>query len=421
MMNKFTATLIVSAGLALSPFAAPALSAASAVEPSEDSDFTAYWFVTMWGDCADGAGGRNWSAEVDYAGAPLNHELIFLNQSWVGAFPRPGIHLYEREPSRWQIHFDKIARDMDRWVPEDYTGLVIIDYERWRPVWERTRNMRNDRAHERAEDYDFLLDWRDTIRETRRDEYYSHDQDSRLQFVYDTYDEMAIRFHVETLRECKRLRPNAQWSYFNFPQLHYLSDETPRGVIGYGDLSHRASRINDKMQPIFDEMDFMVPSIYPRAWTVENNNFISELPRNRQNRTPNNEAFISSMVAEAARLGNGKPVYPIVSLQYYFVSWRPFLNAVNIRQAVEVSRDSGADGLIFWGAVTTPDAWNDMQYMIHDRLAPILIDQLGQESEDPQIADGAGGDSLGGQGPGSTGGKSGGGTVVTSVLTVDGD
>jgi hypothetical protein len=424
MLNKLTATLFLSAGLALSPLAGSA--AASPDEPS--SEFTTYWSVSMWGNCAPGAGGRNWDQEIDFAGAPLDRDLIFLNQSWVGAFPRPGIHLYELEPERWEVHFRKLARDLERRIPEDYTGIVVIDYERWKPVWERTRNVRNDGASERAEDYDFLLDWRDAIRETRRDEYYAHGPDTRLQYVYDTYDEMALRFYVETLRECKRLRPNAQWSVFNFPQMRYHSSETPRTVIGYGDGSYVASRINDRMQELFDEMDVIVPSIYPQAWTVSGNNFVDWLPRQRQNRDRANEEFIESMVAEAQRLAHGKPVYPIVSLQYYMgIQPIPWLNEINIRQAIEVSRDSGAAGLIFWGAVTEPESWDQLQTMLYDRLSPALIELVGpgEDSGDPKIVDNA---NLGGPGGGrhnTANGKSrgagGDGTVISSVITVDGD
>jgi len=436
LMHKFTATLIASVGLSLSPMAGAAMA-----EESDDG-FQTYWSVAMWGGCEEGAGGRNWQEEIDFAGADISRNLIFMNQSRIGLFPKPGIHLFERDPSLWDRHLNKIRADMNRWIPEDFTGLVVIDYERWRPNWDRTRNERNDAAPETAEDHDFLLDWRDAIRDTRREEYYSHGQDTRLQFVYDTYDESALRFYVETIRECKRLRPNAKWSYFNFPKLRYMCDETPRGTIGYGDLTHHASAINDKMQELFDEMDVIVPSIYPQKWTVEGDNFVDFLPQNKQNRSPGNEAFVSSMVAEAMRLGQGKPVYPIVSMQYYFgINPRPWLNELNIRQAIEVSRNAGASGLILWEDVVTPQEWDNLQAMIYDRLAPIIIELVGSSDDsDGGYADGGSGDQgddingpggsddgrpggSGGQAGDDSGGKGGRGskTRLSSVLTVDGD
>lgn len=433
LMNKLAATLAASVGLAVSPLA----SAALAEEPSDG--FQTYWSVSMWGGCEDGAGGRNWQDEIDFAGADISRDLVFLAQHRVGLFPKPGIHLYERDPSLWDRHFRKLRSDMNRWVPEDFTGLVVIDYERWRATWDRTRNERNDAAPETAEDHDFLLDWRDAIRDTRREEYYGHGQDTRLQFVYDTYDEMALRFYIETIRECKRLRPNAQFSYFNYPKLRYMCDETPQGAIGYGDLTHRASEINDKMQALYDEMDFIVPSIYPKKWTVEGNAFVDFLPQNKQNRVPGNEQFVSSMVGEAMRLGDGKPVYPIISLQYYFgVTPQPWINELNIRQAIEVSRNAGASGLILWEDVIHPSEWNELQAMIHDRLAPAIIDLVGSADDSGgDYADNGSGDQggdIGGPGgggddlgrPGAPGGSTGGGkggskTRVTSVLTVDGN
>ncbi|RMH13265.1 MAG: hypothetical protein D6695_04535 [Planctomycetota bacterium] len=412
-VKRITAAIIASVGLASLPSTCPTASAAASENQSGGaSDFTVFWSVAMFGDVADGAGGRHWQDEIDFEGAAISRDLIFLAQFKVGAFPRPGIHVLELEPERWDRHWSKLANDLDRYVPEDFTGIVVIDYERWRPAWERTRNIRNDQAPYLAEDHDYLLDWRDAIRETRRDEYYSHSRETRLQYVYDTYDEMSLRFYLETLRECKRLRPNAKWTYFNFPKMLYYSPETPDGVIGYGDLSHNASRINDKLQALYDEMDVIVPSIYPQKWTVVGNNWVPWLPLRYQNRTQGNEAFISSNVAEARRLANGKPVYPIISLRYY-MRWPElyWLNDLNIRMAITVSRDAGADGLILWDGIRTREEWYALQEMISDRLAPAVRELVGTTGPENGGHNTAGGNA----------GNQDKTTVISGVLTVGGN
>lgn len=403
------AALVASTGLSLAPMG-PAASAASASQSNADSDdFQVYWGVCMFQDVAPGAGGRDWQNDLDFDGASINRDLIFLTQFRVGQFPKAGIHMFELNPELWDRHFEKLARDMDTYVPEDFRGIVVIDYERWRPTWERTRNVSNDRGPVHAEDFDFLIDWRDAIRETRADEYAAVPASQRLQYVHDTYDEASLRFYVETIRECKRLRPNAQWTYFNFPKLRYFcAEETPRGTIGYGDLSHRASRINDKIQPLFDEMDVIVPSIYPQNWTVVGNQFRTDMPVNRQNREAGNQAFIATNVAEAMRLADGKPVLPIISLRYY-MRWpeRLWLNDVNIRQAISVSQEAGANGLILWEGIGTRDEWNQLQDMVSNRLAPAMHDLLGSGRSD--VADNGGK------------GDNNGGNTMSSVMTVGND
>ncbi len=415
MMNRIAATLIASVGLALSPVTVSTLGALLPSQSEPDGEFEVLWGVQMFGDL-DAENGRNWQEEFDFDGADISRDLIFLTQYRVGTFPKAGIHLFERDPSLWDRHYDKIRRDMDRYVPEDFTGIVVIDYERWRTTWTRTRNIRTDEEPVDALDHDYLLDWRDAIRDTRTDEYFSHGQDTRLQYVFDTYEEMALRFYIETIRECKRLRPNAKWSFFNYPRLRYNSGETPPGVIGYGDLTHEASRINDRIQSLFDEMDVIVPSIYPQHWTVEGNDFRDDLPRRKQNRVQGTTAFISTNVAEAIRLGRGKPVYPIISLRYYMnYPEHPWLNEVNIRLAIAVSEAAGASGLMLWEGIGTEEEWSELQAMTFDRLAPAVRELVGTSNDNggDDMADEAGG---AGQDTGKR--RS---SIVSGVLTIGGN
>jgi glycosyl hydrolase family 56 (putative hyaluronidase) len=423
MMNRIAATFIAAAGLALSPITVHTEAASLFTSSEPGDDFEVLWGVEMFDEVEEGVDGRNWQEELDFDDAEISRDLIFLTQFRVGAFPKAGIHMFERDPSLWDLHYDKIRRDMDLYVPEDFTGIVVIDYERWRTTWTRTRNVRDDEQPVDALDHDFLLDWRDAIRDTRTDEYFGHGQDTRLQYVFDSYEEMALRFYIETIRECKRLRPNAQWTFFNYPRLRYNSQETPRGVIGYGDLSHEASRINDRIQSLFDEMDVIVPSIYPQHWTVEGNNFIDELPRNKQNRVQGANAFITTNVTEALRLGRGKPVYPIISLRYYMnLPQHPWLNDLNIRLAIQFSEAAGASGLILWEGIGTREEWSGLQAMMLDRLAPAVRELVGTADDNGGGSDGGdGGDDMA-DGAGGSGQNTGKGrdSIVSGVLTIGG-
>jgi hypothetical protein len=378
-MNQLASAMVACVGLSLSPFAT---SASASFGGDDNQDFTVFWAVNMFQEVQEGTGGRNWQADFDFGGAPISRDVIFLTQARVGAFPRPGIHLYEADPAGWNRHMAKLRRDIPQYVSEDFNGIVVIDYETWRPYWERTRNQPG-RQNRFGDNLAFLDLWHDTIKQTRAAEYNALPASRRQQFVYDTYDEVSLRFFMETLQECKRLRPNAQWTYFNFPKLRYYSNETPRGTIGYGDLTHEASRINNKIQALYDEMDVIVPSIYPQHWTVEGNSFVSFLPRNRQNRTHATEQFVSSMVAEARRLGGDKPVVPIISLRYYIpvnLPERLWLNDMNIRCALSASAEAGASGLMLWEGIGTRREYTQLQSMVLERLAPAVIDLVGGDT-----------------------------------------
>lgn len=373
--NQVAAAMVACVGLTLG-------TAVTGAAAGDSDDYTVFWAVNMFQEVENGAQGKNWNEEMDFGGAPISRDVIFLTQARVGAFPRPGIHLYEMDPSGWDRHMQKLRRDMDALVPRDFTGIVVIDYETWRPYWERTRNF-SDRQNRFGDNLGFLDLWHDTVKVTRAAEYNALPENRREQFVKDTYDEISLRFYMDTLLECKRLRPDAQWTFFNFPKMRYFSNETPRGVIGYGDGSHEASRINDKIQSLYDEMDVIVPSVYPQHWTVEGNSFVSFLPRKRQNRAPATAEFVRSMTAEALRLGGGdKPVIPIISLRYYIpvnLPERLWLNDVNIRAALQASKEAGASGLMLWEGIGTRREYGQLQTMVLERLAPAVLDIVGDE------------------------------------------
>ncbi len=378
--NQVTTAMFACVGLSLSPLAMDA--SAQAGGQDSNQEFSVYWAVNMFQEVENGAGGRDWQASMDFDGAPISRDVIFLTQARVGAFPRQGIHLFELDPSLWGRHMTKLRRDVDQYVSSDFKGIVVIDYETWRPYWERTRNQPG-RQNRFGHDLDFLDKWHEAVKVTRAAEYNALPATRRQQFVYDTYDEVSLRFYMETLRECKRLRPDAQWSFFNFPKMRYFSNEVPRGTIGYGDGTHEASRINNKIQSLYDEMDVIIPSVYPQHWTVEGNSFVNFLPRNRQNRSHATAEFVRSMVAEAQRLGGDKPVVPIISLRYYIpvnLPERLWLNDVNIRTALASSKDAGASGLMLWEGIGTRREFDQLQSMVLERLAPAVKDIIGDGS-----------------------------------------
>ena len=107
-----------------------------------------------------------------------------------------------------------------------------------------------------------------------------------------------------------------------------------------------------------------------------------------------------------------KPVMPIISLRYY-MQWpeRLWLNDINIRQAISVSQEAGAEGLILWEGIGTRSEWNALQAMISERFAPAMRDILGSQD----------GDDAGGGNVANSKSSGGDGQVISGVLSVGGE
>ena len=296
--------------------------------------------------------------DYDWHGANIDtDEVVLLEPCWAGNYPFAGVHM-TFEPGFWAAHLDQLRRHIERFVPdENYTGLIIVDYESWRPIWDRTKNEPGT-SDPAAWDKDFKDDWREFARVRYADRLQGLNAAQKEEVFRETYEDAAREFFVRTIREIKRVRPHAKAGYFAIPVKRYGSNETPAGVIGYGNLSYTASQLNDRLSWVGDECDFVMPNVYgvrvgiPEGEPYDNN--AGEAPAFR------NAEYIYSSVAEARRMARGKPVYVIGSTRYW--SGRAYpdpsmpMAALDMQQQFEYSRLAGASGLVLWHhKPTTPD------------------------------------------------------------------
>lgn len=299
---------------------------------------------------------------TDLSGTPYMRETLVLAGWRFGLYRRQGPHLIAMQNPNLSNHLARLEEDVPKVVPADFTGLVVIDYEPWWALWERTNNVKSTEAFD-ALDNDFQDDWKDYVRSERA---YLLDGLSPEweEHVYKrTYEAFVRTFLLATYYKCKQIRPRAKWTFYNYPQLLINSDLVPRGVKGYGDLTHRASRLNDEIQWYFDTVDAVVPRIYPKLKLVET---WPPDERVRGEISPAvHEAWLSSMVRESVRLAKGKPVYPLHSAIYY----SPYefgLQPVERHQHEEVFRilaENGAAGVIVWHGVRNREElaqWNQL-------------------------------------------------------------
>jgi hypothetical protein len=102
--------------------------------------------------------------------------------------------------------------------------------------------------------------------------------------------------------------------------------------------SHLASwqAANDKMRFLLDSVDFVSPGIYP--WYPDTTEWCE---------------YTRANIAEAKRIAQGKPVYPVITPQGFPVGGLTLGVPVGydyFARMLKVIKESGADGVIIWGS-----------------------------------------------------------------------
>lgn len=351
--------------------ASSALAQQGGTTGSPSGRFDIFWCATN--HHTEERAGNRWADRVQFGSTPVRRDAIILYEPWLGEYPKAGPHMLLRDPQLMARHMAKITTDLDRRVPRDFTGIAVIDYEAWRLLWERTWTGQRSDAPFDAHDHDFQDDWKETIRLMRPELIEGRSVEQQEAIFKQTYEQTAKDFMLATIRECKRLRPNAKWGLYGYPEGFYTgNNQTARGVFGYGDLSHRASRMNDTLQWLWDELDIITPDIYQSYFTRTDGG----TPGRRENLPQENYLFVVNNIAEYERVANGKPMLPFVWMRYHDVMGPPrafsWVNSQNLRDQVLLTAQNGAEGVIIWehfGGPWDPKSPATLLQMYNDQFA----------------------------------------------------
>lgn len=194
------------------------------------------------------------------------------------------------------------------------------------------------------------------------------------------YRAIALDFYLRTIQGAKATRPLAKIGFYGMPYGWWPSyDDSRRGY-------------NDLLQPIWDQCDVLMPSLYQLYWTTTTP-LTSPCP-DAVNTPSNNAAFFSSAIEEARRIQTvsarpGQLIIPFVWWHYKSqagqcspdVNPTLLVNETNLKQQLTLPWWNGADGLAIWGAYarlgpSNPLNWLDDSTTIgadfRARWAPII-------------------------------------------------
>ncbi|XP_069045702.1 hyaluronidase-2-like isoform X2 [Lepisosteus oculatus] len=223
-------------------------------------------------------------------------------------------------------HSEKLAGDVRRSLPwPAFSGLAVVDWEEWRPQWER--NWAGKAVYQRKS--------RELVRALRPD-WPAGKVEREAAWEFDT---AARRFLTETLRLARGLRPGGLWGLYLFPDCY--NHEYKRGLRNYtGRCPPLELRRNDALGWLFSESAALYPSVYLQG----------ELRSSPQARL-----FARARVGEALRVASSTPSPASLPV---FVYSRPFyanslapLTEMDLVSTIGESAALGASGVVLWGGV----------------------------------------------------------------------
>ncbi|KAG5676333.1 hypothetical protein PVAND_006176 [Polypedilum vanderplanki] len=234
-----------------------------------------------------------------------------------GAFPALGTNGERRnggvpQEGNLTLHLNQYKAHIDELVPDvNNNGLIIIDFESWRPIF--------------RQNFGVLKDYKDLSYRIERERHPFWTRSRQEAEAQSRFEAAGKRFVEETLALSKSLRPRAQWGYYAFPYCFNkgLNAECPREVRDE----------NDKMEWMFSHSHLVLPSVYLHE---------QKSPAERQ-------SMVKARIKEAQRVSkNSKKVY--VYIQYVYPDSKKLLSESDLIMVFQNAKNQGAKGVILWGS-----------------------------------------------------------------------
>ncbi|NXM28232.1 HYAL1 protein, partial [Oxyruncus cristatus] len=220
-----------------------------------------------------------------------------------------------------EAHLQKATQDIKRFLPSPaYSGLAVIDWEDWRPVW--------DRNWLRMEIY------QEKSKEQVKQQHPQWPPKEVEEVAKQQFEEGARNFMNKTLWLGESLRPNAYWGFYGFPDCYNNQFDSPTYK---GTCPEVEQQRNRNLSWLWKSSRALYPCIY--------------LPL-RLNGTNHVLPYVRHRVAEAFAvqrgvLDSGIPVLPYSQIAFELTL--DFLSQENLMNTIGESAAQGAAGIVLWG------------------------------------------------------------------------
>lgn len=148
-------------------------------------------------------------------------------------------------------HIWKAESDLRKTIPDrDFQGLGIVDWEAWRPLWERNWDSKE-------------VYWRGSRELVRAEHPDWTPKQIEVEATKD-FEGAGRTFMEETLNLCKRERPKGLWGFYGFPNCY--NNQYKKNETYTGECPELEVKRNNKLSWLWNISTALYPDIYLQMW-----------------------------------------------------------------------------------------------------------------------------------------------------------
>ncbi|KAJ7424766.1 Hyaluronidase-1 [Willisornis vidua] len=222
-----------------------------------------------------------------------------------------------------EAHLQQATQDIKMTLPSPaYSGLAVIDWEKWRPLWIRN--------------WDSMEIYQEKSEELVQQQHPQWPPEKVKEVAKQQFEESACNFMNKTLWLGETLRPNAYWGFYGFPDCYNNRFDS---LTYNGTCPEVEQQRNRNLSWLWKSSRALYPSIY--------------LPSSL-NGTNKVLAYVRHRVAEAFAvqrgiLDSGIPVLPYSQIAFELTV--DFLSQEDLVNTIGESAAQGAAGIVLWGSL----------------------------------------------------------------------
>ncbi|KAM3914981.1 hyaluronidase-1-like [Leptodactylus fuscus] len=258
----------------------------------------------------------------------VGSEMVIFYSSQLGHYPyydSDGNSINGGTPQNASLtqHLKQALVDLNATiVSPDFAGVVVVDWENWRPLWDRnwdTKSIYRQRSEELVRLRHPHWSEEEVVREAKKE-----------------FQEAAEMFMEGTLDLGCKLRAGGLWGFYGFPSCYnYGYKNSSQNYTG--ECPQAEVERNDQLEWMWKSSRALYPDIYLEE-LLRNSQYVGRYVKHRLG-----EAFRVSTKRSEGEI----PVLPYARIVYTYSM--DFLEQEDLIQTIGQSAALGAAGIILWG------------------------------------------------------------------------
>ncbi|XP_053171265.1 hyaluronidase-1-like [Scomber japonicus] len=246
-------------------------------------------------------------------------------------------------------HLRVASDDINTDIPDrDFNGLAVVDWESWRPVWER--NWDSKRVYWEASE---------TLVKSKHPDWSPAQVEAAARVEF---EEAGRKFMEQTLQLGQKERPNGLWGYYGFPDCYNYHKENTKYT---GECPPIEIQRNNELLWLWNASSALYPSIYLSTAMRDYGKDVLLYTQHR---------ILEAMRVGAQATPSAPPVFPYSRFVYTYTL--DFLSQEHLVYTIGESAALGSAGIVLWGDgmyTESKASCESVKSFIDQTLGPYLV------------------------------------------------